>query len=221
MRIRAVPILLIAGLCCLLAAVLLPGVANADAQQGVEVSVAGGSFTSYSSRPLLDVSALAPGDTTAAVMGVRSTMRSAGVLYLRMHGVHDDDNGCVRPERRVDTTCGRGDGDLGQQLRFTVATAAREHGSYTARWSGTAAGLMSTINTHLEHRVERDALGPDDRGAAGQRRPPGRVGHVPVRARRDRAREGRHRWCGDRREAHPSPRNVRRWDHRSRTPAWP
>ena len=143
------PILLIAGLGCLLAALLLPGSANADAHHDVEVSVAGGSFTSYSSRPLLDVSALGPGDSTAAVMGVRSTMRSAGVLYLRMHGVHDDDNGCARPERTVDTTCGRGEGDLGQQLRFTVATAAHEHGNYTARWSGTAAGLIGTVDTHL------------------------------------------------------------------------
>lgn len=148
-RLRAVPALLLAGLCCLLAAFLLPGSADADTNHDVEVSVAGGAFTSFSSRPLLDVSALAPGDSTAAVMGVRNNLRSAGVLYLRMRDVRDDDNGCVRPERAVDTTCGRGDGDLGRALRFTVATAADEHGPYTARWTGPADGLTGTLDTHL------------------------------------------------------------------------
>ena len=148
-RVRAVPILLIVGLCCLLAALLLPGSAGAEGPHDVEVSVAGAPFTPDSPQPLLDVSSLAPGEQTSAVLGVRSTMRVPGLLYLRMHGVRDDDGGCVPPERAVDTTCGSGEGDLGHLLGFTVATAPDRQGPYTARWSGSADDLEGTVNTHL------------------------------------------------------------------------
>jgi hypothetical protein len=148
-RVRPVPTLLIAGLCCLLAALLLPGSAGADGPNDVEVSVAGAPFTPDSPQPLLDVSSLAPGETTSAVLGVRSTMRVPGHLFLRMHDVRDDDGGCVPPERAVDNTCGLGEGDLGHVLGFTLATAADRQGPYTARWSGSAADLEGTVDTRL------------------------------------------------------------------------
>lgn len=154
--LRAVTALLVAGLCCLLAAVLLPGSADADAHHDVTVSVAGGPFVPFSARPLLDVSALAPGRSTSAVLGVRSGMHGRADLLLDLHGVHDDDNGCVGPERAVDETCGRGGGDLGHALRFTIATSLRRHGTYTERWSGPAVALEQALDTHMT--VPADAV---------------------------------------------------------------
>jgi hypothetical protein len=147
--LRAVAALLVAGLCCVLAALLLPGSADADTSHDVEVSVAGGPFVPFSTSPLLDTSTLAPGRSTAAILGVRSGMHQRAELFLRMYAVHDDDNGCAPPESAVDTTCGRGEGDLGRLLTFTLETADEQDGQYTPIWSGTANQLEGAVNTDL------------------------------------------------------------------------
>lgn len=153
-RGRAGALLLVAALGCLLAAVLLAGSAGADPHPNVQVSVAGGPFTDVSPQPVLDVSALAPGGSTSAVLGVRSGLRSATDLYLRLSDVHDDDNGCVRPEQDVDPTCGRNGGEIGSVLQFRVATADQPGGAYTTRWTGPADQLRRAVDTGFEFAAQ-------------------------------------------------------------------
>ena len=153
-RWRAGGALLMAALGCLLAAVLLAGSAGADPHPDVQVSVAGGPFTDVSPQPLLDVSALAPGGSTSAVLGVRSGLRSTADLYLRLSDVHDDDNGCVRPEQAVDTTCGPNGGEIGSVLQFRIETADQPGGVYTTRWAGPADQLHHAMDTALEFAAQ-------------------------------------------------------------------
>ena len=154
LRLRAGGALLVAALCCLLPAGLLAASAGADPHPNVQVSVAGGPFTDVSPRPLLDVSTLAPGDSTSAVLGVRSGLQSKADLYLRLADVHDDDNGCVRPEQAVDTSCGRNGGEIGAVLQFRIATADQPGGAYTTRWTGPADRLRAAVDTGLEFATQ-------------------------------------------------------------------
>ena len=171
MRRTGLVCVLFAGLCVLLGLVW-PGNAGADSAGKVLVSVDGAAFTAHPSGALLDTAGLSPGQSTSAILGVRSGFGVGVKLSLALIHVHNDDNGCTPAEETVDTTCGAGQGDLAGRLVMTIARATHKTGPYHALWSGTAADL--------EHAVTIDGAVP----AKGERwltvtaTLPGTVGNV-------------------------------------------
>jgi hypothetical protein len=127
------------------------------ARPKVELSVAGAAFSGEPNGPLMDTHALAPGVSISADLGVRSGFDGATAVSLQLVGVRNDDNGCTRPETRVDTTCGRGQGDLEQALTMTVAAADARAGDYQQVWSGSAEQLahITTIGLSVPKRADR------------------------------------------------------------------
>lgn len=166
---RITRVLVGAGLACVLAALLVPGAAAANGG-GVMVSVNGAPFTASSSRPLFDTAQLAPGMTAEATLGVRNGLHEPARLRLRVHDLRDDDNGCAGPERRVDTTCGPGAGELGGALQVRVLVTRGD--TTGVAWHGTLRDLVRGIDTGVvvradgQGRIRMTARVPSAAGAA-------------------------------------------------------
>lgn len=95
-------------------ALLWTGATPAGAADGdLVVTVDGGG-------PLFDADEVYPGYETVSNFRVRIAAGEAGTIGLRIINVVSDDNGCNRPEARVDTTCAPGEGELGDQMMLAV-----------------------------------------------------------------------------------------------------
>jgi hypothetical protein len=149
-RRRAGLLLGLIAACCLLAGLFGSGPASADRAGKVLLSVGGGSFDTHPAGPLLDTSGLAPGVRVTNTLGVRSRFDVATKVSLQLVNVRDDDNGCVPPEARVDSTCGTGNGDLGRVLIVSVDEATAQHGTYHQVWQGNALRLINTIGLPVQ-----------------------------------------------------------------------
>jgi hypothetical protein len=140
---------LIAGL-CLLGGLFGPGTASADRNGKVELAIGGRPFTSQPTGPLVDTSRLAPGIGVSATFGVRSRFDVATTMSLQLTNIRDDDNGCGAPEARVDTTCGKGQGDLGHHLIVTIAEAPTRDGQFHQVWQGQALQLTKILSLGVQ-----------------------------------------------------------------------
>jgi hypothetical protein len=105
----------------------------------------GHGFTAHPHGPLLDMNRLAPGLSTGATMGVRNASKERARLTLSVDDVVDDDNGCNRPEGRVDRGCGAGEGELGDQLVIDVASSTSKHGRFAPVWRGLLAQMTKGV----------------------------------------------------------------------------
>ena len=111
----------------------------------IEIVGSAEGFTPHPSVALIDTSGLVPGAATAGTMGVRSDFTAPSELSVQLIDIANDDNGCTHAERTVDHTCGRGQGDLGAALVFTLAVSIGEQGRYVPAWTGRAAQLAKGI----------------------------------------------------------------------------
>lgn len=94
-------------------ATVLVGTPAAAADGPLEVEIVGGG-------PLFEVTDMYPGFETSSVVQVTNTTSETGTLNLRVTDVASDDNGCNRPEARVDSTCGDDEGELADQVVLSI-----------------------------------------------------------------------------------------------------
>jgi hypothetical protein len=77
--------------------------------------------------PLVDLTRLAPGSVRQSTVSAANNSGDDGVLRLRLADLHEDDHGCVGPERAYgDVTCGDGEGELGRDLTVAVVPLAAD-----------------------------------------------------------------------------------------------
>lgn len=130
---------------CLAFGFLLPGVAGAEHAGNVLLSVDNAAFTPTPTGPLFDTSELVPGRSLGASLGVRSGFGVGTKLTLSLIDVHDDDNGCTPQESIVDTTCGKGQGELGATVVITIDFAPKQAGPYRTVWTGSPDQLVQSV----------------------------------------------------------------------------
>jgi hypothetical protein len=94
----------------------------AQATGGLQLDIPGDAlrFRDGPFGPLLDWTELAPGRDFIVDLGVTNADAPSSRLELRASDVLGLDTTCAPPEAPVDTTCGVGRGELGDDLRFEV-----------------------------------------------------------------------------------------------------
>jgi len=135
----------------LTASLSLTGYAYAGgAQVLIDVPGDGHGWVHDSSHPLFHYDKFAPGTSASTTLGLKNDSHSSAQLSVKAIHVHDDDNGCLRQESLAgDTTCGRGGGELGHVMRFSVF-CLRGNTSQPL-WTGTILDLEKGVSapTHL------------------------------------------------------------------------
>lgn len=124
-----------AGVLCLLVAVVgafvfftVRDTASATSRGYLRINLGDG-YTSAPRGPLIDMTQLAPGLSTSAVMGVHNGFHSASELYLGF------DNLVVHGASR----------SLFDELRINIAIGASRTGRYTSSWSGSMRQLSHAV----------------------------------------------------------------------------
>jgi hypothetical protein len=123
--------------------------AAASASHGVEVSLPAHDtgFTAHPTASLLDVTRMAPGASAHGIMGVRNKTGGVAALTLSVDDVVSSENGCAPAELVFSAGCSAdGPGQLRDELVFRLDTAARQHGRYVPRWTGSAADLGHAVD---------------------------------------------------------------------------
>lgn len=121
--------------------------ASADTGPGVAINLPahGATFSQHPTGSLINELRLYPGSSTSGVMGVRNDSSDTASVTLTSNNIVSSENGCVHPELAAPGGCHPGPGQLGDALRFTVATSPSQHGTYVTTWTGSAAGLASGV----------------------------------------------------------------------------
>lgn len=146
----------LAALACLSLALFGTNSASANRNGKVQLSVNGAAFSAHPDGPFVDTNHLAPGRGFHGLLGLRSRFAVPTRLSLQLSDVRDDDNGCPPSEARIDSTCGRGQGELARNLRVTISAAATAAGHYFRVWSGRASALERSTTLHLRMPAKTD-----------------------------------------------------------------
>ena len=104
----------------------------------------GSGWTTDPADPLFDFSRIVPGWTAAKTLGIRNDSDSSAALTFKATNVVDNENGCNRPESRVDTTCtGDNAGELGAEIILSVYGDADNDGvsDSAPSWTGSIRDL--------------------------------------------------------------------------------
>ncbi|NYE50405.1 hypothetical protein HDA32_005525 [Spinactinospora alkalitolerans] len=110
--------------------------ATADAPESAGLVRVGADGVDAAGMSRLRAADIAPGYSGRWSVTLANDRAEPVAVGVRVEDLADDDNGCTRPEARVDGTCGSGEGELAEHLRLGVGP----EGAGGGRPSGAALG---------------------------------------------------------------------------------